>query len=110
MQKKCWPDVLKFNYLSGHALTLVEKEVNYDKIWIRLVESFGNSRLLLRNKLSTLDKIGGLYKVKGDEKLANVIAGLINTMKDLSALALEHNIEGQLYEGGGGGGVVWKKL
>ena len=47
VQKKFWPDVLKFNYLSGHALTLVEKEVNYDKIWIRLVESFGNSRLLL---------------------------------------------------------------
>ena len=66
-----------------------------------MVESFGNSRLLLQNKLSTLDKIGGLYKVKGDEKLANVIAGLINTMKDLSALALEHKIEGQLYEGGG---------
>ena len=34
--------------------------------------------------------------VKGDEKLANVIAGLINTMKDLNAFALEHKIEGQV--------------
>ena len=29
------------------------------------------------------------------------IAGLINAMSELSSLASEHNIEGQLYEGGG---------
>ena len=101
VQKKYWTDYLKRNYLSGLALTLVEKESEYEKIWTRLSDSFGNPRLLLQNKLGDLDKIGGLWKVKGDEKISNTIAGLVNAMKDLSMLAAEHKIEGQLYEGGG---------
>ena len=36
----------------------------------------------------------------GDEKIANGLAKLINAMKELEELAIEH-IEGQLYEGGG---------
>ena len=48
-----------------------------------------------------VDKIGGLWKIKGNGKLANAIAGLINIMTVLSSLAFEHGIEGQLYEGGG---------
>ena len=59
----------------------------------------GNSQLLLQNKLSAIDKIGGLWKVKGDQKIGNTITNLINVMKDLSNLASEHGIEGQLYEG-----------
>ena len=78
------------NYLLEVALTLVEMECNYIKIWGKLLESFGNAGLMLQNKLSSLDEISGLV----------VIAGLINS-KDLSSLASEHNIEGQLYEGGG---------
>ena len=101
VRKQYWADWLKHNYLSGPALILVEKETEYHKIWERLLESFGNSRLLLQNKLGTLDKIGGLWKIKGDSKIASALAGLINTMTDLSALATEHSIEGQLYEGGG---------
>ena len=72
---------------------------------LKLHESFGNARLMLQNKLSSLDEIGGLWKIKGDENISIVIAGLINSMKDLSSLASEHNIEGQLYEG-----VDWRKL
>ena len=101
VQKKYWPDYLKRNYLSGQAYTLVEKETDYNKIWTRLRESYGNSRLLLQNKLATLDKIGGLWKIRGDKKIGAAIASLINVMKDLSTLASEHGIEGQLYEGGG---------
>ena len=93
-------DYLKRNYLSGSALTLVEKETDYIEIWKKLKESFGNERLLLQNKLSRLDSVA-LWKVKGDEKIANALATLLNTMKDLSTLALTHKIEGQLYEGGG---------
>ena len=56
---------------------------------------------MLQNKLGFLDKIGGLWKIKGEEKIANALASLINAMKDLGFLAAAHNIEGQLYEGGG---------
>ena len=93
-------DFLKRNYLSGVALTLVEKVTEYSKIWEMLSQSFGNVRLLLQNKLRDLDRIGGLWKVKGDERIANGLASLINAMRDLQTLACEHNIEGQLYEGG----------
>ena len=101
VQKKYWADYLKRNYLGGSALLLVEKETEYSKIWEKLLESFGNARFLLQNQLSALDKVGGLWKIKGDEKVSNAIASLINVMSDLKALAVEHNIEGQLYEGGG---------
>ena len=67
----------------------------------RTIRKFGNARFLLQNQLSALDKVGGLWKIKGDEKVSNAIASLINVMSDLKALAVEHNIEGQLYEGGG---------
>ena len=80
-------------------------ECNYIKICEKLLESFGNARLMLQNKLSSLNEIGGLRKIKGDENISIVIAGLINSMNDLSSLSSKHNIEDQLYEGGG----YWKK-
>ena len=80
---------------------MIEKEAEYFKIWERLLESFGNARFLLQNKLGVVDKIGSQWKIKGNGKLANAIAGLINIMTDLSSLAFEHGIEGQIYEGGG---------
>ena len=55
VQKKYWANYLKHNYLTGSAFTLVEKESDYSKIWDRLFESFGNTRLLLQNKLGNLD-------------------------------------------------------
>ena len=100
-QKKNWADHLKYNYLTGQALLLVKNEKDYEKIWDRLSESFGNPRVLLQNKLSAIDKIGGLPPVKNEEKLVNALASLTNVMTDLSTLATEHDIEGQLYEGGG---------
>ena len=81
-------DYLKRNYLGGSALTLVEKETDYQEIWKKLKESFGNERFLLQNKLARLDSVP-LWKVKGDEKIANTLASLLNAMKDLSTLAEE---------------------
>ena len=101
VQKKFWVDHLKRNYLSGQALTLVEAEKDYEKIWKRLQESFGCARLMLQNKLSLLSKMGGLYQMKGEQKLGSAIAKLCNSMQDLSKLAKDHNLERQLYEGGG---------
>ena len=100
-QKKFWVDHLKRNYLTGQALTLVESETEYEKIWEKLKESYGSPRLMLQNKLSALDKVGGLYTIKDSEKLGITIAKLCNSMKDLSKLAAEHDLDGQLYEGGG---------
>ena len=42
-----------------------------------------------------------LWKLRGDDKIADALASLLNTTKDLSVLAATHSIEGQLYEGGG---------
>ena len=53
---------------------------------------------LLQNKLGDLVKLNCLYS-GGDEKIANRLAKLINAMKELEELAIEHTIEGQLYEG-----------
>ena len=100
VQKPYLADYLKLNYLDGLAFTLVEKEAEYEKIWERLKESYGNARLLLHNKLGELDKIGGLWKIRGDKKMAEALAGIINIMKELRVLASEHGLEGQLFEGG----------
>ena len=48
VKNTCWPDYLKRNYLSGSALTLVEKETDYSKIWEKLFDSYGNARYLLQ--------------------------------------------------------------
>ena len=101
VKKQLLSDYLKRNYLTGSAFTLVEKESDYSEIWKKLLESYGNARLLLQNKLAGLEKFGGLWKVKDDEGIKDILAKIVNTMIDLSSLATEHSIEGQLYEGGG---------
>ena len=99
-KKRYLAEYLKRNYLSGMALTLVEREKHYGKIWEKLKESYGNARLLLQNKLGELEKLNCLNS-GGDEKIVNGLAKLINAMKELQELATKHFIEGQLYEGGG---------
>ena len=51
-------------------------------------------------KLGDLEKLNCLNS-RGDENIANGLAKLINAMKELEELAIEHIFEGQLYEGGG---------
>ena len=101
VQKKFWPDYLKRNYLGGQALNMVEKETDYEKIWGRLKDSFGNTKFLLQNKVNSLNKIGSLNNIRSEQKLVNALNKLVNAMLDLSVLAKEHDLEGQLYEGGG---------
>ena len=101
VQKKLWSDCLKRNYLSGPALTQVQNLDETEEIWKRLEAIFGGVQLLLQNKLSLLNKIGGLWKVKDDEKLMNVISNLLNGMSELKALATTHGLDNELYYGGG---------
>ena len=51
--------------------------------------------------MARLDAVRGLWKVKDDEKIRDMLAKIINTTTDLNSLASEHNIEGQQLEGGG---------
>ena len=100
VRRLLWPDYLKRNYLTGSALTLVEKIEDIDEIWKKLIEFYGNMRLLLQNKISTLEKQNGLWKIEGDEKIAIAIATLLNIMSELSTLALKFKLEEELYYGG----------
>ena len=99
--KRYWVDILKKKYLSGPALILVDKTDIISDVWKKLIEAYGNIKLLLQNKMGSVDKLQNLEKISGDEKLGNAIAKIINTMTDLSNLAETHNLECKLYIGGG---------
>ena len=99
--KRYWVDTLKNNYLVGPAQTLVEKLENLSLVWEKLIEAYGDVKLLLQTKMSNLDKLENLEKIEGDEKLGNAIAKIINMMTELSILAEKHDLQNKLYIGGG---------
>ena len=101
LPKRHWADTLKRRILSGQALILVESLDDADKIWKKLEEAFGDVQVLLQNKLSSLNKMEALWKVDTDEKLVTAISSLLNRMTELSALAKKHDLENELYYGGG---------
>ena len=101
IQKQYWVDILKKNYLSGPALNLVDKCEDIGEVWKKLVDAYGNMKLLLQNKISHLDKFERLDKIKGDEKLGFALSKIINMMTELSSLARQFNLEYKLYVGGG---------
>ena len=101
VQKKLLPDTLKLNYLSDPALTLVRRLRDIEEIWDRLIKSYGNSRMLLQNKLGALEKLGGLQKARGEEKLIHAISEILYAMTELSELAAKYHLENELYFGGG---------
>ena len=101
LQKIYWLDALRNRCLTGPAFTLVEKTESIDEAWIKLINAYGNVKLLLQNKMSVLEKFENLEKIKGDEKVAHFLAKLINVMLDLANLAEKHNLECKLYVGGG---------
>ncbi|MCH2406264.1 MAG: hypothetical protein MK200_08745, partial [Nitrosopumilus sp.] len=99
--KRLMPDLLKKNFLDGSALSLVSSLDNIDNIWAQLKEAYGDAKLLLKNKLSQLDKISSLWKSRNPATLVSSLSKLINVMKDLMNLASEHGIEAKLYSGDG---------
>ena len=101
VQKKLWSDYLKKNFLSGAAYNLVAKIDCIDNIWEKLTEAYGDTKLLLQNKISSLDKFSGLEKLRDDEKIAFSLSSTLNIMTDLNKLAETYNLEGELYYGGG---------
>ena len=101
VQKQYWVDILKKNYLSGPAATLVDKCETIEEVWDKLISAYGNVKLLLQNKLGHLDRFERLDKIKGDEKLVHALTKIINVMTELTALAQKYDLEYKLYVGGG---------
>ena len=56
---------------------------------------------MLQKKLSSLEKFSNLEKINDDEKIGYILTSLLNAMTDLSMLAEDYNLEGELYHGGG---------
>ena len=101
LQRTLWIDDLKRNCLEGMmAQTIVGKIESIDDIWKKLIESFGNTRIFLQNKVSALENIGGLWKASRKEKIALVLATLTDIMSELSDLAKKFELEEEFYYGG----------
>ena len=98
-------DVLKNNHLEGSALSLVRSVDNIDEISQRLKSAYGDPKLLLKKKLSEINKISQLSKLKDTERVVAALSQIINTMKDLQRLASEHHIESKLYSEDGLGRI-----
>ena len=97
VQSRLLVDVLKGNHLGSNVLKLVKHLPDIETVWKKLFESFGSTELLLHNKLGELDKMGGLLKARGNEKVTFAISGMLNCLTDLSNLATDHSLESSLY-------------
>ena len=71
------------------------------EIWDRLKSAYGDTEILLRNKLKEVEKVGPIWKGKDKSKKVQALSKLIFVMNDLQELALKHSIENDLYHGGG---------
>ena len=97
VQKKYVAKYLKSNYLRGSALSLVQHLDDIMKIWDRLKEAFGNTEMILKWKLKEIENLGAMWKMKDNEKIAQILCKLIFTMEELIILAVKYDLEGELY-------------
>ncbi len=94
------PDFLKHKYLEGQAMSLVKDVRDIDDIWKRLIEAFGDTKIMLSKKVAQIDtEIEEFWKQKDPEKVVDNLSKLTNLMRDLMRLAKEHGIENKLYHG-----------
>ena len=96
--RKMLPDLLKYNYLSDPALSLVKSLDTIDEMWSRLKRAYGDPKTLLDRKLTQVRKVGALWKVNG-ERLKDSLMNLINGISELITLSKYHGIENKLYHG-----------
>ena len=66
-------------FIGGPAHNLVAKVDDIEEIWKKLFEAYGNTQLLLQNKIGSLGKLPNLDKLKDDEKIASTLTSLTNT-------------------------------
>ena len=62
-------DVLKNNDLEGAALSFVWSVDNIDEKWQMLKSAYGDLNLLLKNKLSEINKSSQLLKLENTERV-----------------------------------------
>ena len=94
------PGLLINNYLEDTALSLVKSVKDISEIWDRLKLAYGDPKSMLKKKLCEINKFTALWKIKEPEKLMEGLSRIINLMKDLTTLAVKHNIENHLYYSG----------
>ena len=94
------PEFLKNNFLEGTALSLVKTIPEIEKIWARLKEAYGDTRVLLSSKLNEVKKFGEIWNIRSKEKKIAALSSLIFIMIELKELAEKHSIENNLYYGG----------
>ena len=76
--KSALPDLLKNNFLEGAALMLVRDVIDIDDLWKRLKDAYGDSKLLLRKKLSELNSVENTSKARNPSKAIDLLSQLIN--------------------------------
>ena len=83
------PVLLKNNYLSDPALTLVRSLTSVEEIWERLKSAYGDTKMMLSRKLQSWDP----------QKLVIALSKYTNTIREVMLLAHQHRIEENLYCG-----------
>ena len=85
--RRILPDVLKNNFLEDPALSLVKSLDNINEIWKRLITTYGDPKMMLNKKMSTLTNFTPLWKTSNPEKTSDALIKTINLIKDLMNLA-----------------------
>ena len=95
------PDLLKNNLLETSVLSLFKSRTGIEDIWKWLKGAYGNTKLLLKKKLSQIRYISQLWKIRDQEKLVDALNKIINIVTELYQLAEQHKIKWRLYSGDG---------
>ena len=95
--RRILPDVLKNNFLEDPALSLVKRLDNINEIQKRLITTYGDPKMMLHKKMSTLTNFAPLWKTSNSEKTSVALIKIINLMN----LAENHNFKEKLYNGDG---------
>ena len=68
--KTMLPELLRNNYLEDPALSLVKNIQNIDEIWKRLRKAYGDTKIMLSKKLTELENLEPIWKIKSPAKIA----------------------------------------
>ena len=70
---------------------------NINEIWKRLITTYGDAKMMLHKKMSTLTNLTPLWKTSNPEKTSDALIKIIILIKDLMNLAEKHNIKETFY-------------
>ena len=86
------PELLR-NNLEYSALSLAKNIKNIDEIWKRFKKAYGDTKIMLSKRLTELENLEPIWKIKPPTKIAESITKIISNIKDLMQLFNRHNIE-----------------